>query len=917
MKKIHLLFVLAFFICKNSNAQLIINEVLYDPGDTLSTADANGDGIRSSSHDEFIEFFNNSLVPMNLSGYKLFDGLGLRNNVPRHIIPNGTIIQPKKAFVVFGGGTPTGSFGGAIIQTATTSDLNLTNAGDTITVRDSANNFILSLDIEPWSNNPNEAYTRSPDITGVFVQHRSILGNTKTFSPGTDINGMAFNIPINRMVTFKIDMNQYNSNFTKVSIAGNFNNWCNSCNQMLDSDNDGLWEVTLQLTTDTLVYKFVLDTILQENFSNTSSCTALIGGSIRRYSILKSDSIFKSACFETCIQCANGLSLKGITDFRTSAGASSGKTIHLVADSNISNLSIYGIGIANNGGGSNGQEYRFPPIFVSKGSNILLVRDTAVIASYFNDCWPLFNVILLDTTGTVSQNGNDAVELFKVKEVVETFGDVNVNGTGKPWEYTGSWAFKNSLGNWTYGALNCTDSTSTIFKSKCVYPICADLKVKTIVISGENNINSITQNGGTLKIIASILPLNAKDTTVTWSVTNPGVATINSNGILTAITNGNSVVTATANDGSGIFATRSINITGQIIPAILVSSVSISSQNNLRNITQPNGTLNFFTNILPKNATDTTVNWDVDNKNIATINTTGTLTALDNGTVKVKATSNDGSLKSDSITIIISGQFFKVSSIIIGTEGNAVSITKANGTLAMIANILPKNATDTNVTWSVNNPSIATISSNGVLTAKNNGMVRVIANANDGSNVSDTINITISGQNIKVSSLKIFTSGNILDITEPNETLNFFTNILPRNASDTSVTWSVDKTNLATINNKGLLTAKANGIVRVKALSNDGSGKSDSVNVIISNQVNTKEINKIKIKVFPNPTQNIINIESEIEIKEFKISNLLGVVVDSGKIESNQKDIQALANGVYFLELKINDIWAKFKIIKN
>lgn len=917
MKKLYLLFVLVLFINKNSSAQLIINEVLYDPSNIGLAGDANGDGVYNQTQDEFIEFFNNSTTPINLSGYKIFDGTALRSNTPRHIIPNGTILQPKKALVVFGGVTPTGSFGGSIVQTATTSDLNLTNAGDTITVRDSSNNQVLWLDIEPWSNNPDESYTRNPDITGVFVQHSSIAGNTRKFSPGTDIDGMAFNNSINRIVTFKVDMNQYNSNYTKVSIAGNFNNWCNSCTPMLDANNDGLWEVTLQLSRDTIEYKYVVDTITQESFSSVSPCTQLISGSIRRYSVIKSDSTFKSVCFESCMQCTNRLSLKGVTDFKTTIGSSSGKTIHLVADSNISNLSIYGIGIANNGAGTNGQEYRFPAISVAKGSQILVVRDTAAIASYFDDCWPLFNVILLDTSGNINQNGNDAVELFKVGEVVETFGNANVNGTGQLWEYTGSWAFKNSLGTWTYGALNCTDSSTNIFKSKCIYPVCADLKVKSIAVRGVNNINSISTNGGTLQMEASILPLNAKDTSVTWTVTNPGVATISNNGLLTAIANGNSVVIATANDGSGITGTRNISITGQIIPAVLVSSINISSQGNATNISQPNATLNFYTNVLPKNATDTTVIWTVDNSTIATINSNGVLTAQANGVVKVKATANDGSGKSDSLNITITGQIFKVSSIQIGSVGNIVSITKPNGTLSLFVNILPKNATDTSVTWSIDNTTIASISSNGLLTALANGIVKVKATANDGSGKSDSLNISITGQVIKVSSVKIRSQGNVLTITEANETLNFFTDVLPKNATDTSVTWSVDQSALATISNNGLLTAKANGTVKVKATAKDGSGKADSANVVITNQTSTKEIDKVKINVYPNPTNNIIYIESEINVSEYKINNLFGVLVESGKLESNKKDLHNLAAGVYFLSVNINDTWATFKIIKN
>ena len=49
-------------------------------------------------------------------------------------------------------------------------------------------------------------------------------------------------------------------------------------------------------------------------------------------------------------------------DFTVPVGGSSGKAIHLVATGNILDLSSYGIGVANNGGGTDGQEYTFPSI---------------------------------------------------------------------------------------------------------------------------------------------------------------------------------------------------------------------------------------------------------------------------------------------------------------------------------------------------------------------------------------------------------------------------------------------------------------------------------------------------------------------------------------------------------------------------
>ena len=822
MKKIHLLFVLAFFICKNSKAQLIINEVLYDPSNVTLVGDANGDGVYSQTQDEFIEFFNTSTSNLNISGYEIWDDTLVGSLVYK--FPIGTIIPARSALVVFGGGIPFGLFGNAIVLADTgTSGLSLNNTGEKITIKNNAGVSILTFDSDALSNNPDESYTRSPDITGNFVQH-STLG-TRKFSPGTNINGAGFIYSLAHSITFKVDMNKYDLNFNKLNIAGNFNQWCNSCNTLQDTNHDGLWEITLAIASDTLEFKFVIDTIILENFMSVSACTRQNGTAINRYSIIKTDSILKSVCFEKCIQCANELSLKGITDFKIPFGTSAGKSIHLIADTNITNLSIYGIGVANNGGGTNGQELRFPAIAVAKGNQIIVVRDSASIASYFGECWSAFNTIIIDSAGIVSQNGDDAVELFKVGEVVETFGNANIDGTGKDWEYTGSWAFKNNTGNWIYGALNCTDSSTTIFNSKCVYPICTELKVRTITVNGENYVNSISQNQGTLQMLAAVLPVYSKDTTVTWSVTNSGVASINSNGLLTAIANGNAIVKATANDGSGIFGTKTINITGQTT-GIMVSSVTVTSSGNVNTISTTNGTLLLYANVLPKNATDTTVIWDIDNKAIASINNNGLLTALANGIIKVKVMANDGSGKADSI------------------------------------------------------------------------------------------NITITNQIFKVTSLKIRTEGNVTTISEPNETLSFYADILPKNATDTSVTWSVNKNSIASISNKGLLTAIANGTVTVKATANDGSGKSDSLNINISNQTSLKELFKSKINIFPNPTNGMINIATTMNLNEYKIKSIYGNLLSVGVLESNQINIETLAAGVYFIEFKVNDSWANFKIIK-
>lgn len=73
--------------------------------------DANGDGLRHNTQDQYIEVVNLSDFPVDMSGWRIGDDLAAR-----HLIPDGTVLAPNQVLLVFGGGTPQGTFGGAIVQ---------------------------------------------------------------------------------------------------------------------------------------------------------------------------------------------------------------------------------------------------------------------------------------------------------------------------------------------------------------------------------------------------------------------------------------------------------------------------------------------------------------------------------------------------------------------------------------------------------------------------------------------------------------------------------------------------------------------------------------------------------------------------------------------------------------------------------
>ncbi len=165
---------------------LIFNEVLYDPPQGIA-GDSNGDGVRQPQEDEFVEFYNSNFE-LDISGYTISD-----DDMVRHVFPEGTIVPSKGVVVVFGGGEPTGDFGGAIVQTASTGRLSLNRDGDTSTLRDTEGNVLDVFDINLFDNRAGQAYTRNPDITGDYEKHTEIPeAEGAFFSPGTRLDGTVF-----------------------------------------------------------------------------------------------------------------------------------------------------------------------------------------------------------------------------------------------------------------------------------------------------------------------------------------------------------------------------------------------------------------------------------------------------------------------------------------------------------------------------------------------------------------------------------------------------------------------------------------------------------------------------------------------------------------------------------------------------
>lgn len=166
------------------------------------------------------------------------------------------------------------------------------------------------------------------------------------------------------------------------------------------------------------------------------------------------------------------LLISGVYDGPLTGGVPKG--IELYATAAIADLSIYGLGSANNGGGTDGEEFTFPAVSVAKGEFIYVATETVEFNNFFG-FEPTFS------SGAMAINGDDSVELFQNGSVIDVFGEISVDGTGQAWEYADGWAYRNentaadgeefTIANWTFSGPNALDNETTNASAVNPFPV--------------------------------------------------------------------------------------------------------------------------------------------------------------------------------------------------------------------------------------------------------------------------------------------------------------------------------------------------------------------------------------------------------------------------------------------------------------
>ena len=223
----------------------------------------------------------------------------------------------------------------------------------------------------------------------------------------------------------------------------------------------------------------------------------------------------------------------------------------------------------------------------------------------------------------------------------------------------------------------------------------------------------------TLQLTATVLPTTTSNPSVSWSSSNTSVATVSSTGLVTAKSTGNAVITAKTSDGTNLSATCNITVKR------LATSISLNKTSATLYLDQ---TVQLTATVSPNNATDRSVVWSSSDNSIATVSSTGLVSAIATGNATITATTADGSNLSATCEITVNAY---VTSLTL--DQSEVTILEGD-TITLTPTILPTFATNQTIYWSSNNTGVATVN-NGVVVGRSGGETTITARTADGSNL--------------------------------------------------------------------------------------------------------------------------------------------------------------------------------------
>ena len=300
--------------------------------------------------------------------------------------------------------------------------------------------------------------------------------------------------------------------------------------------------------------------------------------------------------------------------------------------------------------------------------------------------------------------------------------------------------------------------------------------------------------GRTEKLTATVQPADATDKTVTWSSSDPSTASVDQNGVVTAIEHGNVTITATA---GGEHGTCSISVYNPITSITLEpTEATMYTSDQL----QLNATRN------PVNTVGESIKWSSSDENIATVSDKGLVRALSGGHVTITAMVNewtDGKEVTATCSITVMQDVYRLD-----LDKTSLSLNKGE-TYKLTATLTPDTFLTTDkINWSSSNTAVATVDGNGLVTCTGAGQAVITAECNGARD-----ECTVTG--------RVAPTAIALSLTEltvrTNESVQLELIVSPADADRGQVQWKSSDATVAKVDANGLVTGLKGGKATITA----------------------------------------------------------------------------------------------------
>lgn len=355
------------------------------------------------------------------------------------------------------------------------------------------------------------------------------------------------------------------------------------------------------------------------------------------------------------------------------------------------------------------------------------------------------------------------------------------------------------------------------FKDTCLVKVTQ--AVETIKVSSVRlDKRYLTMNAGeTYKVNASVYPANATNKTIEYSSSDERVATVDSEGNITAKKQGYVYIYAKTADGPSAYVY--VTVRAVYKPAIVkVTNVSLDK----RYLTMNEGeSTAVVASVYPQNATDKTINYSSSNESVATVDKNGNITAVKEGYAYIYAKSVDGPSAYVYVTVKAAAkpaEDVKITHISFDTRYLQL---KAGEEYELKAKVTPENASTKSLTYYSSNERVATVDQTGKVAALDQGSAYIGVRSDNGVEAYVYLDVkgSIKPAYVKVEKLDFAKKEISLYLSSYAYLEPIFT---PYDATNKNLTYSSLNNSIASVDQNGKVTPHRAGTVYIYARSEDG-----------------------------------------------------------------------------------------------